>query len=203
MLHYGDEIGRTQQGNNNPYCLDNEISWRDWSIEPWQQKFFEWTRKVLRLRKDHPVLRRSNYFQGRPILGTEVKDIAWLHPNGMEMSEDVWRAEGQEVIGMWLAGTAADLVDRLGRPVVDETLVVLLNAGDENADFRLPAAGLGTRWTALLDSARPDTHVGDTYRSLRRYPLQARSIAVLSHAEPADHISAGAGDADRGARIEP
>jgi glycogen operon protein len=103
---------------------------------------------------------------------------------------------------MWLAGTAADLIDRLGRPVIDETLIVLLNASDANVDFRLPEAGLGTRWTAVLDSARPDTHLDETYRSLERFPLQARSIAVLGHREPVERLRDGAGDADRNARIE-
>jgi isoamylase len=196
MLLHGDETGRTQQGNNNSYCLDSEVSWQKWSLEPWQLKLFAWTKKLLRLRKDHPVLRRSNYFQGRPIHGKEVKDIAWLSPNGTEMSEEAWRTDGQQVLGLWLAGTAADLIDRLGRPVIDDTLLVLLNAGDENVDFRLPAAGLGTRWTSLLDSARPDTHLDETYRSLERFPLQARSIAVLGHRDLVERPSDAAAGAD-------
>jgi glycogen operon protein len=184
MILAGDEAARTQGGNNNAYNQDNETSWTNWFLDERREQQLEWTKAVLALRKQHPVLRRRHYFQGRPIHGRSVKDIAWLNPKGQEINGDAWYQETSNAMAMWLSGRAADLTDELGLPVVDDTIVVLLNSGTEHIDFRLPAAGVGTRWTLQLDSARPDAG-GEKYRSLQRYPLLARSIAVLSHPEPA------------------
>ena len=183
MILAGDEIARTQQGNNNPYSQDNEISWTNWELSERQEEQLAWTKAVLALRKQHPVLRRRNYFQGRPIQGKDAKDVAWLNAKGVEIEDDAWHQEGTKAIAMWLSGEAADLTDELGRQVKDDTMLVLLNAGEELIDFRLPAAGLGTRWTLVLDTARKEFESGKAYRGLQRYPLSARSIAVLSHPE--------------------
>jgi glycogen operon protein len=182
MLLAGDEIARTQEGNNNTYNQDNELSWTHWTLTERQEAQLAWTKAVLDLRKRHPVLRRRNYFQGRPIQGTDVKDIAWLNADGAEIGGDAWHQEGTKALALWLSGQAADLTNQLGQPVTDDTMVILLNPSDEMIEFRLPASA-GTRWTQLLDTARPESE-SKTYRSLQRYPLLARSIAVLSRPEP-------------------
>ncbi len=188
MFLHGDEVGRSQQGNNNGYCQDNQLTWQDWTQSPAQSELLAWTKRVLKVRKDHPVLRRRNYFQGRPIVGGDVKDIAWLDPNGKEMTEDSWHDENRKTMAVWLAGEAADMVDDLGRKIVDDTLLILVNAGSQRIDFRLPAAGLATRWHMLFDSARPESPGGESYRSLQRYPLEGRSIVVLSHPESGERV---------------
>jgi glycogen operon protein len=182
MVLHGDEVGRTQRGNNNGYAQDNEITWQSWDLESWQKNLLAWTQRVVAMRASHPVLRRRNYFRGRPIRGAEVKDIAWLTREGREMTEDEWNDENMRSLGIYLAGMAADLIDEEGRAIAGDTLVILLNSSPEGLEFRLPASPQGMRWALLLDSAFPA--LGEGVRHFRgggRYPLQPRSLAVLKH----------------------
>jgi glycogen operon protein len=186
MLLAGDEIARSQNGNNNAYCQDNETSWLDWDLDERESEQLAWTQRLIELRRNHPVLRRRNYFQGRPILGAEVKDIAWLGPDGRELVDDAWHRDDVRAFAMWLAGAAADLTDDRGNPIQDDTLVVLLNPANEPVEFRLPPNPAGLRWSLLLDSARPEAPArgGETYRGAQRYPLREHSIVVLGHPTP-------------------
>ncbi|MCS7294740.1 MAG: glycogen debranching protein GlgX, partial [Dehalococcoidia bacterium] len=127
MLLHGDEVARTQLGNNNAYCQDNETSWMPWQWDDRQRALLEWTRRVVSLRKRNPVLRRRGFLEGRPAHNGE-KDIAWLREDGRELTDADWADPERRVIGLWLSGAAADLVDREGRPITGETLVILLNA---------------------------------------------------------------------------
>jgi glycogen operon protein len=182
MILAGDEIARSQQGNNNAYCQDNDISWLSWSLDDTQRAMLDWTKRVFVLRHEHPALRRRTHFQGRPIVGAGVKDISWLRPDGREMAEDAWHEEAHYALGMWLAGTSSDLTDEQGRPILDDTLVVLLNSGEDGVEFRLPPGGAaGQHWQLLLDTSRP-TEPGiemADYRGGQRYPLRGCSIAIL------------------------
>jgi glycogen operon protein len=186
MLLHGDEAGRTQNGNNNAYCQDNELSWQHWDLDAGQRSLLAWTRRVIAFRHGHPLLRRRNYFRGRPIRGAGIKDISWLGPDGVEMNDQRWHDGNTRTLGLWLAGNAADLTDEDGRPVLDDNLVLLLNSSSHDVEFRLPPATAGDRrWSLALDSARPAEREGARrVRGGAIYPLAGRSIAVLvNHAE--------------------
>jgi isoamylase len=178
MISGGDEIGRTQRGNNNAYCQDNEISWIHWEFTPEQGEFFDFTRRLIRIWKDHPVLRRRKFFQGRRIRGAEVLDIAWLDPSGREMTDETWNSPDVRCLGVRLNGDAIDEVDERGEPIVGDTLVLMLNASDEPIPFVLPPTTPLERWETLIDTADPWIP-SRRLRSGDRYELQARSMAVL------------------------
>ena len=117
MLLAGDEIGRTQRGNNNAYCQDNEISWVDWTLDAPRSRLLDFARRMIALRRDHPVFRRRHFFQGRSVRGSGEKDIAWLKPDGTEMSDEEWNNDFARCLGVFLGGEALQEVDERGRPV--------------------------------------------------------------------------------------
>jgi isoamylase len=177
MISGGDELGRTQGGNNNAYCQDNEISWTHWDFAV-QTDFVEFTRRVIQIWKDHPVLRRRKFFHGRRIRGADVLDIAWLDPSGREMNDATWNSPDVRCLGVRLNGDAIDEVDERGRRIVSDSLVLLLNAGSETMSFVLPAATHLERWESLLDSAVPSVP-SRRLGAGEQYLLQSRSMAVL------------------------
>jgi glycogen operon protein len=182
MLLHGDEAGRTQLGNNNAYCQDNELSWMSWEHGDLERELLSWTRRMIRFRLDHPVLRRARYFQGRPIRGADTADIAWYRLDGRAMTEQDWQNSEARTLGMYLAGTATDLADERGRPEVDDTLLVLLNAGPDAVKFRLPVVPHPWRWLLAFDTSVPEEPDSRrTYAGRGRYQLAGRSIAVLRH----------------------
>ena len=183
MLLAGDELGRTQGGNNNAYCQDNEISWLDWNPNPERTQLLAFTRRLIALRRAHPAFRRRDFFQGRPIRGGGVKDIIWFKPDGIEMSDEEWQQQFARCLGVYLSGAGLTERDGRGRPVQDDDFLLLFNAHHEPVPFTLPAPGGEARWHALLDTAREDglpAHAvlkpGDAY------PLEARALALLMHA---------------------
>lgn len=181
MLQAGDEIGRTQHGNNNAYCQDNEISWIDWNFDHPRRELLEFTRAVITLFHDHPVLRRRKFFQGRRIRGSEVKDLAWFRPDGKEMTDEDWSNPSARCLGLRLAGDAIEEVDARGNRIVDDTLLILLNAHYEPIPFILPAHRARVRWEIVLNTK---AHTGKPQRrQLVRggasYELQARSLSLL------------------------
>ena len=178
MISGGDEVGRTQKGNNNAYCQDNEISWTDWELPASQRDFLVFVRRLIKIRKDHAVLRRRKFFQGRRIRGKDVLDITWLDPSGREMADDTWNSPGVRCLGVRLNGDAIDEIDERGERIVGATLVMLLNAGDKAIPFVLPATAAAERWVTLLDTADP-WQPPRTLRGAERYQLQSRSMAVL------------------------
>ncbi|MGI8424445.1 MAG: glycogen debranching protein GlgX [Chloroflexota bacterium] len=185
MLLHGDEVARTQQGNNNVYCQDNETAWQRWDSSPPQREQLEWTRRVLAVRAAHPLLRRRDYFRGRPIRGGGTTDISWLRRDGEEMSEEQWNNQNLRTLGLWLAGNAADLLDERGNRAVDDTLVILMNSSPEAVRFRLPPAPGSERWTLVLDTERPGAAEGSrSFRGGGTYRLGPRSMALLKHATP-------------------
>jgi glycogen operon protein len=155
MLCGGDEIGRTQRGNNNAYCQDNEMSWYDWNLDDRARRLLEFTRRLIRLRYEHPELRRRRFFQGRPLCQAGMKDIVWLRPDGVEMSEGEWRQSTLRAFGFRLCGEGMDEVNDRGEPITDDTLLVVLNAQPEAIRFVLPDAHPGSRWEVVLDTSAP------------------------------------------------
>ncbi|MCP9438443.1 MAG: glycogen debranching protein GlgX [Nitrospira sp.] len=181
MLCGGDEIGRTQQGNNNAYCQDNEISWYDWKLDAAKRELLSFVRNLIVFRKRHPVLRRRRFFQGRRLRGSEVKDLSWFRPDGKEMTDDDWNAGYVKSLALRLAGDAISETDDKGRPIIDDTLLILLNAHHEPLTFTLPAHKRGVRWRPVFDtSAKPNAkNLNPVFKGGERYDLQGRSIAVL------------------------
>jgi glycogen operon protein len=178
MLCGGDEMGRSQRGNNNAFCQDNEISWTRWDLSDDERALLEFTCRVSRLMKEHPVLRRRTFLQGRIASGTTLKDITWLTPEGGEMTPARWEANHVKCLGAVLAGDVGE-VDDHGRPVVGETIVYLLNAHSGGVSFPLPLAlGTDERWECLIDTSDARRH-GTRHRAGAKYPLASRSVAVL------------------------
>jgi len=178
MISGGDELGRSQLGNNNAYCQDSEISWTPWENTPERRDFLDFTRRVIRVWKEHPVLRRRKFFQGRRIRGAEVLDIAWLDPSGREMTDATWSSPDVRCLGVRLNGDAIHEVDERGSRIIGDTLLLMLNAGDQPIAFTLPGTAPEERWETLLDTADPWAPP----RRLRaggRYELLPRSMAVL------------------------
>jgi len=180
MMSQGDPIGHTQNGNNNAYCQDNEISWINWNLKQQDRDLLTFVQRMVSLRKRHPIFRRRHFFQGRPIKGAEVKDVQWLNPGGKEMSEDEWRDQGVRCLGMLLAGQGLDETDERGRKLTDENFLVLLNAHHEDVPFTLPTSRPHMRWSAWLDTSQENgLRATDTYDGGAIYPLQARSLVLF------------------------
>jgi isoamylase len=152
MISGGDEFGRTQNGNNNAYCQDNEISWFPWDWNEEQNRLLDFTKKLIQLRKDHPVFRRPKFFQGRRIRASEVKDVMWFNPGGNEMSEEEWESPFVRCLGMLLSGDTLDVLTFEGEPVRDQTFLLLINAHHENISFVLPGEE-HLEWELILDTA--------------------------------------------------
>ena len=187
MLLAGDEFGRTQRGNNNPYCQDNVISWVDWeSIDERGEELRALVRRLIAFRKAHPVLRRPRHLHGEIDPETGFKNIAWYHPSGREQREENWRDPQSRCLGLWLDGTAGGFVDDAGQPLIDSQLLILMNASVRQVWFTLPNLGeIG--WRCAIDTARPDIQPdiqedSKQFGPGQRYALQARSLAVLSRA---------------------
>ena len=176
MLSGGDELARTQHGNNNAYCQDNELSWTPWALTAEQRDFLEFTRRMIVIWRTQPVLRRRRFFQGRPIRGAGVKDICWLNASGREMTDADWNAPEARRLGVLLAGNAIEEVDARGQHIVGDTLLILLNADASPTAFTYPADGRGN-WELLVDTARPT--LSDVALEGDRYELDAHSMAVL------------------------
>jgi isoamylase len=183
MLLGGDEIGRTQQGNNNAYCQDSEISWYDWSNA--DQHLLQFTRQLIRLRRRHPVFCRRRWFQGQPIHGTDVSDIGWFTPTGQEMSEEDWRAGFARSLGVFLNGRAIPTPDERGERIYDESFYVIFNAHHEALPFTLPDERWGTSWVTVFDTAGNGTHfmregdTGLTFAPGATVDVQAWSVVLL------------------------
>ena len=181
MLCGGDELGRTQRGNNNAYCQDNEVSWYDWNLTGRAREFLSFTQRLIHLRRQQPVLRRRLFYQGQRIHGSEVKDIEWFKPDGRSMTEEDWHAPHAQCLGVRLAGDAIQERDYRGQPIRGDTLLILLNSHHEEIPFVLPAHKRGVRWEPLIDSSLPDG--GESFKQFHggeSYPLQGRSLVILS-----------------------
>jgi len=181
MISHGDELGRTQRGNNNAYCQDNEISWIDWDLTGEQKALCEFVRQLVHFRLAEPGLRRRKYFQGRSIRGG--KDVAWLAPDGREMTDEAWNADFLRSLGMMLSGNAIEEVDERGERIVGDTLLLLLNAHHDKVPFTLPLLEPDQQWQRALDTVSA-TIEERTYRGGGHYPLQGRSVAVFKVIPP-------------------
>jgi glycogen operon protein len=178
MLCGGDEFSRTQKGNNNAYCQDNELSWLDWNRSPKEKNLVDFARYVIRLRREHAVLRRRKFFQGRSIRGAGVKDIAWYEPQGREMTDKAWDDHFARCLGVLLNGNTLDEIDERGEPVIGDTLFLMFNAHHDPILFRLPVKRPVERWERLLDTADQQIKTGLLLRD-HTYKIRGRSVVVL------------------------
>jgi glycogen operon protein len=179
MLLAGDERGRTQSGNNNAYCQDSERFWLNWDHDPESNALTVFAQRLIAFRRSHPVFRRSDFFQGRPLRGREIKDLVWLKPDGAEMTDEEWDQHFARCLGVYLSGEGLRETDRRGRPLVDDNFLVLFNAHHEAIPFTLPAIGRDG-WHAVLDTDTDAGFVaGTALEPGSAYPLQGRSVAVL------------------------
>ena len=180
MLRGGDERGCTQQGNNNAYCQDNELSWLGWNFTPESEALLEFTRRLIELRRRHVTFRRPKFFQGRPLRGGGVKDITWYSANGDEMDDAAWGADFAKVVGMMLSGDALHLNDEQGRPLNDDTFLLYFNSHHEEVGVRLPSSRRA-RWALLLDTSREEGFVAEppVCPGDARHVLSARSLVMF------------------------
>jgi glycogen operon protein len=151
MLLGGDEIGRTQRGNNNAYCQDNELSWYEW--DDVDQQLFAFTRRLITIRREHPCFRRRHWFLGRPIRG--IADLGWFRPDGKDMTDDDWNRDYVRAVGLYLNGSAIPGRDQRGQRIVDDSFLLLFNAHHEPMTWTLPRSA-GTNWNVLVDTAAED-----------------------------------------------
>jgi glycogen operon protein len=177
MIVAGDEFGRTQRGNNNAYCQDNEISWLDWRWSGEQRRLFKFVKRIVRLRAEHPALRRSKFFSGRDVHGTDLKDISWWRTDGKPMRGSDWNDPDTRSIAVFLAGRGIDDTDEQGRPLVDDNLLLLVNASEQDVAFVLPEVeSVREPWQLLADSAETTE---EERRGGERSVLVARSMKLF------------------------
>lgn len=177
MLLAGDEIGHTQQGNNNTYCQDNELSWLNWDLDEERRGLLRFVQRLTELHRTQAVLRRRTFFQGISLRGSE-KDVTWLEPSGREMSDEAWNAGFVRCLGVRWPGDAIDAVNERGERLRGDTLLLLFNAHHEALPFTLPVHSSARPWERLLDTAMPEAEAV-AFAGGEPYPLQARSLAVL------------------------
>jgi glycogen operon protein len=181
MMLGGDEVGRTQSGNNNAYCLDNPISWFNWDVGETGYELLRFVRDVIAVMRGNPILRRRAFFTGEPYPGMGTKDVTWIRPDGLEMTEQDWEDRELHSIGMLLLGLATDEVDVRGRSYAGDSLLVLLNAGTRSRSYTLPHMELAGIWVEVLSTAHP----GPWGRIVRTdaVSLNAHSTLLLRHSE--------------------
>ncbi len=180
MLLGGDEIGRTQGGNNNGYAQDNEVSWFHWDLQRRDRQLLAFTRSLIRLFKAHPVLRRRHFFQGRQIRGSRVKDLSWFLPDGTEMTDEEWQAPGVKTLAVQFAGDAIDDRGPRGERIVDDTLLVIFNADDRPVAFTLPNHESARRWETVFDTVhRTFTAAHGEHDGGSAYRIAERSVVCL------------------------
>jgi glycogen operon protein len=175
MLSHGDEIARTQRGNNNAYAQDNETSWVDWSLDAGRELLLEFTRRVFAIRHANPVLRRRTFFRGEVVSHQGVKDLTWLRPDGREMTQRDWDDASAHALGMLVHGEATDETDDRGRPIRGDTMLLLVNASPGEVTFALPVLEGERAWTALVDTTRDEPPALVT----RAVPLPPYSLVLL------------------------
>jgi glycogen operon protein len=183
MLLGGDEFGRTQGGNNNGYCQDNEISWFDW--EHMDDGLRVFVARVIQFRKEHPVFQRRRWFHGRQVRGTGVSDIGWFKPDGEQMSDGDWQAGHARTVGVFLNGKAISTPDHRGEPVIDDSFYMLFNANFEPMTFKLPTCPWGDRWEKVIDTNEPvpDLRSHREWSAGEELQVQAYSLMVLKRSD--------------------
>ena len=184
MLTAGDEMGKTQGGNNNAFVQDNALSWLDWELDDERAELLDFSRDVFAFRRRHPVFRRPGFFKGQRVGGSELKDIAWFHPSGREMSLVDWQEPESNGIALLLAGDALDWRDAMGEAVIDDSFLVLLNGSRKAVDFVLPGIEWGARWALRIDTRQASMLYEGAFEAGARVTLEQNTTMVLKRVLP-------------------
>lgn len=180
MLVAGDEMGRTQQGNNNAYCQDNEISWLDWEHQDTELQ--EFTRQLIHLRREHAAFSRKSWFKGEPVKGDGIEDIAWFLPDGSQMSEEHWQQNFAKSVAVFLNGQGLHAVNSEGNRVIDDNFYIIFNAHHEPLDYKLPEKKYSMNWHVLIDTSKPVFSPTDkVYQAGEVIHVEGRSVILLQH----------------------
>jgi len=180
MIGHGDELGRTQRGNNNAYCQDSDLAWVDWRKA--DDELVDFVRKVAQFRSEHPVFRRRRFFDGRPVrrgAGTPLNDIEWFTPDGREMTEDDWGSDFGRAIMLYLNGNGIRELGPQGDQIIDDSFVLCFNAHYEPIDFTMPPSEYAGKWKVAIDTAMPEERDGRVAEAGGQIPVEARSLLVL------------------------
>ena len=181
MILGGDEICRTQQGNNNAYCQDNEISWTNWDLDDRKQSLLDFTTKLIELRRAHPNLRRRKFYQDRAVHNSVLKDIAWYGTDGQEMDEGAWNAGWARSLAIMFNGQTLDSVNEMGQPVTDDTFLILLNSAENTVTYTLPPSVHHMGWELVLDTSNLQEPFGSATMN-GTFDVQPRSLVVMKEA---------------------
>ncbi|MEZ2335305.1 glycogen debranching protein GlgX [Mucilaginibacter sp. RCC_168] len=179
MLVSGDEIGRTQGGNNNAYCQDNEISWLNW--ENADHDLLEFTRKLIHLRNDHSVFSRKNWFKGVPAKDTKIEDIAWFLPDGTQMEEHHWHDRSAKSVAIYLSGEGIRSVDSEGNPVIDDDFYLIFNAHHEGLDYKIPNKKYGLLWKVVMDTSKTEDPGLKEFKPGDTIHVEGRSVILIQN----------------------
>jgi isoamylase len=180
MIAAGDEMGKTQGGNNNAYCHDDEISWLDWNLDDRRRALLGFTRRLIRLRLSQPVLQRRRFFRGGQLWDSSLKDLAWFRPDGSEMTEQDWKEPFARSVSFLLGGDSIATPDERGERIVGDSLLVLMNAWHEPVVYLLPDVEWGRQWEVLLDTAGASDSKRDLVEARGSVSVEARSLVILS-----------------------
>jgi len=185
MLLAGDELSHTQQGNNNTYCQDNELTWLNWQLSDDKRNFLEFVKQIISIRRRQPVFQRRKFFQGRSIYGNEIGDITWFEPSGQPMREEAWNAGFNQCFGMRMLGDMIGDVDERGQEINGDSILLLINAFHEPIPFKIPSQlrRQRQRWQRLIDTALPDAEQ-IWFASGKAYDLKGRSLVIFRTAPP-------------------
>jgi isoamylase len=182
MLLSGDEFGRTQKGNNNVYCQDNDLGWINWDMDEEGSRLLEFTRRIIRLRRTYPILRRGRFLVGMYNEDLGVKDVTWLSPNGEEMTEEHWHDAHARCLGMLMDGRAQPTGIR--RPGEDATLLLIINSHNDVVNFLLPEVAQGTGWVRLVDTSEPDNRSAELHEFGSEFAVCSRSLLLFELQRP-------------------
>jgi glycogen operon protein len=177
MLVAGDESGRSQQGNNNAYCQDNEISWLDWAAA--DQELLAFTRQLIKLRNDHSVFSRKEWFKGVAVKDSNIEDIAWFLPDGTQMEESHWRQDFAKSVAMYLNGHGIHGVDSEGKEVTDDNFYLVFNAHDQGLDYQLPHQTYGSNWKVVIDTSKSGYVSDQIFKAEEPVHVEGRSVVLL------------------------
>jgi glycogen operon protein len=181
MLLGGDEFGRTQRGNNNAYCQDNDISWFDWNLSDDANKQLAFTKRMIKLRRDYPILRRSRFLSGDRDAELNIRDVVWISTSGVEMTQADWTTGWIKCFAALLDGRARKTA--LAREGEDDTVLVILNSYEGEVDFKLPPTSAGAHWSLLLDTSAPEQAAGAQFAFDSTYKVTGRSFVLLTTGE--------------------
>lgn len=185
MLVSGDEISRTQQGNNNAYCQDNEISWLNWAEA--DQELLAFTRQLIRLRNSHSVFSRKEWFKGVAVKDSHIEDIAWFLPDGTQMEESHWQQNFAKSVAMYLNGHGIHGVDSNGKEVIDDNFYLVFNAHDQGLDYKLPHETYGRQWKVIIDTSKSGELQEQVYKPEETVHVEGRSVVLLQDEGSGNH----------------